>query len=506
MPLSSKHLINDSSKLLKENQIIKVRNLKVNFKVKDGLLQAVRGIDLSVYKGQIIGIVGESGSGKSVSVKSLIGFNDGANIEANNLNLSNIDILKIKKKDWCYIRGTYVSYIPQDPLMSLNPTKTIGRQVIEAIYASEKNKYKQKVYELKEKMSCGGDEGIELKRQLNEKTDKYNEILKSKKEQFDKDKRSLKESLDNNSIDQEAYKSSLKSLEEQYKESVNNATNVYNETKNTLSERIKQLSQLNKGNYEAEIQEAKNTYINNTKKDVAKKKVIEILEFIGIENAVSRLNAYPHEFSGGMRQRIVIAIAVATQPDVIIADEPTTALDVTIQAKVLSLIKKLREIYGITVIFISHNIALVANFCDYIYVMYAGKIVEQGLTEEIFTNPLHPYTWALLESIPDSSDGANQKLKPIDGTPPNLVTPPKGDAFAARNKYAIALDFEKQPPLFEVTDTHRAATWLLHPKAPKVEVPKEVQEKINKSKKAFEIYVKQKKENQTYIIPDKNSK
>lgn len=506
MPLSYKHLITDSNKLLKENQIIKVKDLKVNFKVKDGLLQAVRGIDLSVYKGQIIGIVGESGSGKSVSVKSLIGFNDGANIEAKNLNLSNIDILKIKKKDWCYIRGTYVSYIPQDPLMSLNPTKTIGRQVIEAIYVSEKNKYKQKVYELKEKMNNGGEEGIKLKKLLNEKTEKLNKTLKTKKDKFNKEKNALKENLKNNKIDDQTYRSSLETIESEYMNSVSQETNAFNEFKNEINNRIKELVSSNKDQYVSEILEAKNTYKNNTKKDVAKKKVIEILEFIGIENAVSRLNAYPHEFSGGMRQRIVIAIAVATRPDVIIADEPTTALDVTIQAKVLSLIKKLREIYGITVIFISHNIALVANFCDYIYVMYAGKIVEQGLTEEIFTNPLHPYTWALLESIPDSSDGANQKLKPIDGTPPNLVTPPKGDAFAARNKYAIALDFEKQPPLFEITSTHRAATWLLHPKAPKIDVPKEVQNKINKSKKAFEIYVKQKKESQNNIIPNKENK
>lgn len=406
MALTSKHLIDDNSKLLKENQIIKIRNLKVNFKVKDGLLQAVRGVDITVYKGQIIGIVGESGSGKSVCVKSLIGFNDGSKTEAKNLNLSNIDILKIKKRNWANVRGTYVTYIPQDPLMSLNPTKTIGKQVLEAVYVSEKNRYKQNKYDLKQNLKSG-------------------------------------------KISQE--------------------------------------------DFNLEISKLTNEYKFNTKKENAIKKVIEILEFIGIENAESRLSAYPHEFSGGMRQRIVIAIAVATRPDVIIADEPTTALDVTIQAKVLNLIKKLRDVYNITVIFISHNIALVANFCDYIYVMYAGKIVEQGLTEELFINPLHPYTWALLASIPDSNVD-NQKLEPIAGTPPNLVTPPKGDAFAARNKYAIKLDFEKQPPLFEVTKTHRAATWLLHPKAPKIELPKEVREKIKNSKEAFEIYIKQKNE------------
>lgn len=442
MPLSVKHYIDDEKKLLSENQIIKVRKLKVNFKVKDGLMQAVRSVDLTVYKGQIIGIVGESGSGKSVCVKSLIGFNDGATTEAENLNLANIDLLKVKKNSWSFVRGTYVSYIPQDPLMSLNPTKTIGKQVIEAIYVSEKNRCEQRKYDLS----------------MN---------FESLKKNFLSEKKNLENLLKNNQIDQQSYETKIKEIDSK----LINETNVYN----------------------SKVSEVDKEYTTNTKPFNAKNKVIEILEFIGIENAASRLNAYPHEFSGGMRQRIVIAISVATRPDVIIADEPTTALDVTIQAKVLSLIKQLRDVYGITVIFISHNIALVANFCDYVYVMYAGKIVEQGLTEELFTNPMHPYTWALLASIPEGNSD-KEKLEPIAGTPPNLITPPKGDAFAARNKYAIALDFEKQPPLFKITETHKAATWLLHPKAPKIEIPKEVQAKIKESRKSFQIYAKQKKE------------
>lgn len=432
MPLLDKHYVHDKDKLLSENQIIKVRNLRVNFKVKDGLMQAVRNVDLTVYKGQIIGIVGESGCGKSVCVKSLIGFNDGAITEADNLNLANIDLLKIQKNNWAYVRGNYVSYIPQDPLMSLNPTKTIGKQVIEAIYVSEKNRYEQRKQNLASNFE-------KVKNDILEK--KKNSLLRTEKKLAEFDRK----------IAEEAEK------------------------------------------YNTKISEISKEYSHNTKPANAKAKVIEILEFIGIENAASRLNAYPHEFSGGMRQRIVIAISVATRPDVIIADEPTTALDVTIQAKVLSLIKQLRDVYGITVIFISHNIALVANFCDYVYVMYAGKIVEQGLTKELFTDPKHPYTWALLASIPEGSS-ENEKLEPIAGTPPNLVTPPKGDAFAARNKYAIALDFEKQPPLFKITNTHKAATWLLHPKAPKIEVPKEVQEKIKQVKKSFQIHAKQKEE------------
>lgn len=393
MALKNNVFIVDENRILKENEILRVRNLKVNFKIKDGILQAVRGVSLTVRKGQIVGIVGESGSGKSVCVKSLIGFNDGSKTTADLLNLSNVDILKIKKRSWAYIRGSYVSYIPQDPLMSLNPTKRIGDQVAEAIVISEKRKYIQAKQNLKKQKNNQSSEAL------------------------------------------------------------------FNLTKN---------------------------YKNNTKRSNINKKVIEILEFIGIENVKKRLKSYPHEFSGGMRQRIAIAIAVATRPDLIIADEPTTALDVTIQAKVLNLIKKLRDEFNITIIFISHNIALVANFCDYVYVMYAGKIVEQGLTEELFLDPKHPYTWALISSIPDEEDKGG-KLSSIPGTPPNLISPPKGDAFAPRNKYAVKIDFEHQPPLFEISKTHKAATWLLHPQAPAHDIPDEVKAKINASRKSFEI-------------------
>lgn len=188
-----------------------------------------------------------------------------------------------------------------------------------------------------------------------------------------------------------------------------------------------------------------------------------------------------------MRQRIVIAMAIVSEPDLIIADEPTTALDVTIQAKVLDLIKKLRNELNITIILISHNIGLVSNFCDFIYVMYAGKIVEQGLVKEIFTNPRHPYTWALISSIPDSK--SSNELESIPGTPPNLIIPPIGDAFAARNKYALKIDFEQQPPMFQVgnSESHKAATWLLHESSPMKNIPDDILNKIAFAKKSIEI-------------------
>ena len=375
----------DQKICLKASEVLKVRNLYVKFKVKNGFIHAVRGISLTIKQGQIVGIVGESGSGKSAISKSFIGFNDNAVIDANLLNLCNTNLLKLKKHQWKYIR-TYIGYIPQDPFSSLNPTKKIGKQISEAIIVSEKRRYQQK----------------------------RRKILDSKL------KKSEKKTLLNN-------------LRKKYRAEIN-------------------------------------------RKNVTKK-IIDILSFINIENAQNWIHSFPHEISGGMRQRIVIAIAIAARPKLIIADEPTTALDVTVQAKVLDLIKKVRDTYNIAVIFISHNISLVANFCDYVYVMYAGKIVEQGTIKDVLTDPRHPYTWALIGAIPENID-EKETLEYIPGTPLNLLTPPIGDAFAARNKYALKIDFEKEPPLFTISKTHKAATWLLNEFAPKIPVPEITMKKI----------------------------
>lgn len=379
--LSKKEFISDPNKILKDDEVLRIKDLNVSFKTKSGLLRAVRGVNLIVKKAQIVGLVGESGSGKSVCVKSIIGFNDGSVTTADNINLMNIDLSMVKKHKWIYIRGTKVAYIPQDPLMSLNPTKRISAQLIEAIKVSEYREYQWKLHNLKNS---------------------------------------------NNATPEE-----FKKIKQEYKE--------------------------------------------KTKQKVMYTRMIELLDFIGIVNPEEKVKAYPHEFSGGMRQRIAIAMAVATKPDLIIADEPTTALDVTIQAKVLDLIKKLRDQMNVSIIFISHNIALVANFCDYIYVVYAGKVIEKGTRKDIFTNPSHPYTWALISSIPDPN--SKEDLISISGTPPNMLSPPRGDAFAPRNKYAMKIDFELEPPLFKISDTHYAATWLLSPDAPKIDIPKDVREK-----------------------------
>ena len=219
-------------------------------------------------------------------------------------------------------------------------------------------------------------------------------------------------------------------------------------------------------------------------KRIAKAKAIKLLEEVGIPEPTTRFKQYPFEFSGGMRQRIVIAIALSANPDILICDEPTTALDVTIQAQILELINRIKKERNLSVIFITHNMGVVANMADRIAVMYAGKIIEYGSAEEIFYEPAHPYTWALLSSMPDLH--TTEKLESIPGTPPNMIYPPKGDAFAARNKYALEIDFELEPPLFEVTPTHYAATWLLHPNAPKVEMPQLIKSRIERLKKERE--------------------
>ncbi|MBR2664179.1 MAG: ABC transporter ATP-binding protein [Clostridia bacterium] len=222
-------------------------------------------------------------------------------------------------------------------------------------------------------------------------------------------------------------------------------------------------------------------YAYKMSNSMAKHRAIELMKEVGIPEPQRRYSQYPFEFSGGMRQRIVIAIALSANPDILICDEPTTALDVTIQAQILDLINRLKKERNLSVIFITHDLGVVANMADRIAIMYAGKIVEYGTADEVFYDPRHPYTWALLASMPDLE--TKEKLEAIPGTPPNMILPPKGDAFAARNHYAMAIDLEEQPPMFQITETHQAATWLLHPNAPKVQPPAIVTERIERMRR-----------------------
>lgn len=333
-----------------ENIILSVKDLVVKFRLRGRVLTAIREASLDLYEGESLAIVGESGSGKSVFTKTFMGLLDGNGwVDSGSIMYKGNDLAKFnKEKEWLNIRGKEIAMVFQEPMTSLNPLKTIGKQVREAVELHQKLK---------------GDE--------------------------------------------------------------------------------------------------------------AKNVVIEILKDVGIPQPERRYNQYPHEFSGGMRQRVVIAIAIACRPKILICDEPTTALDVTIQAQILQLLKDLKKKYQLTTIYITHDLGVVANVADRIAVMYAGDIIEIGKCEEVFYNAQHPYTWALLSSLPQLGI-KGEPLYSIKGTPPNLFYEVKGDAFAPRNQRALKIDFVERPPYFQVSPTHKAKTWYLDPRAPKVEPPESI--------------------------------
>ena len=268
-------------------------------------------------------------------------------------------------------------------------------------------------------------------------------------------------------------------------EIVSTSETVANEVKALLDACIAHLEELIASPYDAEKEvnylvdafaKVKEDSLSQISGHEAKVRAISLLNEVGIPQPEKRFKQYPFELSGGMRQRIVIAIALASNPEILICDEPTTALDVTIQAQILELIKKIKEERNLSVIFITHNLGVVANVADDIAVMYAGKIVEYAEANNLFYDPRHPYTWALLASMPDLN--TKERLHPIKGTPPNMILPPKGDAFAARNEFALNIDFEEEPPMFKVGENHYVASWLVAPNAPKVKLPKIVTERI----------------------------
>ena len=317
------------------------------------------------------------------------------------------------------------------------------------------------------------------------------EILKEAEEKKAANKEELvkvKANFDKRIAEAKATKNAnSKELKAKYKPIIAEAKAKYLAKNKEANAKIAEVKKQYRAEYEADLKNgvdkktAKNKYVSKIKitKAEAKQRALKVMEEVGIPFPERRFRQYPFEFSGGMRQRIVIAIALTANPDILICDEPTTALDVTIQAQILELINRLKAERNISVIFITHDLGVVANMADRVAVMYAGKIVEYGKEEEIFYDPKHPYTWALLSSIPDVD--SKERLEAIPGTPPNLVFPPKGDAFALRSKYAMKIDFKKEPPYFKVSDTHYAATWLLDPRAPKVEMPAIVKTRIEAS-------------------------
>lgn len=347
---------------MEKEKILDIRDLSISFQTSAGEVRAIRGVDLTLYKGETLAIVGESGSGKSVTVKAVMGILSGnETINSGTIMFSHTDetgvvtedLLKLKKKEMRRrINGRHIAMVFQDPMTSLNPTMSVGAQIMEGMI-----------------------------------------------------------------------------------------------------------------------------YHFNTPRKEAHEKAVNLLKLVGISDPEKRMKNYPHQLSGGMRQRVVIAIALACDPELLICDEPTTALDVTIQAKILELIKDIQKKTGISVIYITHDLGVVAKVADDVAVMYAGKIIERGTTEEIFYDPRHPYTWGLLSAMPDL-EVRDDVLYTIPGSPPNLLKKVEGDAFAPRNIYALNIDFKKEPPMFKVSDTHYAATWLLHEAAPKVEMPAQLKTRI----------------------------
>ncbi len=352
----------------KKDEILRVRNLDISFETTAGVVNAVRGVNLTVNRGETVAIVGESGSGKSVSAKAIMGIlAKNGKIEGGKITFSYYrtpeervtrEILDMKKEEIrSHINGKRIAMVFQDPMTSLNPLMPVGKQIMEGmIWHYHKSK-------------------------------------------------------------EEAYE-----------------------------------------------------------------KALELMKLVGITDAEKRIKNYPHQLSGGMRQRIVIAIALACDPELLICDEPTTALDVTIQSKILELIQEIQKKRQLSVIYITHDLGVVAKVADYVNVMYAGKIVESGTVEDIFYDPRHPYTWGLLSAMPDLGTD-DDRLYTIPGSPPNLLHKVTGDAFAPRNKYALKIDSRLEPPMFKISGTHSAATWLLHPRAPKVEMPPELKERIERMKK-----------------------
>ncbi len=466
---------------------LSVKDLSISFKTPQGPVRAVRDINFDLYQKETLAIVGESGSGKSVTSRSIMGILAGnATIDSGSIIYEDEDLTKIREEDFHKLRGNKLGMIFQDPLSSLNPIMKIGKQITEGMIVNGKhlkNKVKAKSHPERRKY-------LNLRDELAKEKESLKSALADLKESGDGDASALKSASAAKQATlkkqvaeaKAAYQAAKKAAQKEVDQEWAAKKAEYAEKIASVKAKMSSASSEEKKGYRAEISDLKEElarYKQVTQKE-ARERALEVMREVGIPEPEKRLKQYPFQFSGGMRQRIVIAIALTANPDLLICDEPTTALDVTIQAQILELINRLKEERDLTVIFITHDLGVVANMADRVAVMYAGKIVEIGTSEEIFYDPKHPYTWALLSSMPDLS--SRDRLFSIPGTPPNMLYPPKGDAFADRNEYAMAIDFEEQPPYFKVSDTHYAATWLLHKDAPKVKPPQVIQDRIKAMK------------------------
>ena len=485
-----------------KDKVLSVNNLVINFKTDNGILKAVRDVSFDLYQGETLCIVGESGSGKSVTSKAIMGIlANNSIIAGGNIIYRGENLLEVAEEEFYKIRGHKIGMIFQDPLSSLNPIVKIGKQITEAtlinsdklklmyndLISEDMIRYKNTLARMNIAIDTERKQLDQLETEI--RTKDYEDaaakaadkaLLKQRKAEF---KNFVKKTKSEYMTEADALKKVLAETEKNAKKQVKEyKAQVTAEHKEALAALKKELAAASGEQDKAAVREkiaAENeAFTGKLKitKEEAKRRALEIMREVGIPEPEKRYKQYPFEFSGGMRQRIVIAIALTASPEILICDEPTTALDVTIQAQILELINKIKKERNLSCIFITHDLGVVANMADRVAVMYAGKIVEYGTADEIFYDPRHPYTWALLSSIPDVD--SKEKLEAIPGTPPNMIYPPKGDAFAARSKYAMNIDFREQPDYYKISDTHYAATWLLYPRAPKVEMPKIVSERI----------------------------
>ncbi len=463
-----------------KEKVLSVRNLSISFHSDEGKVQAVRGVSFDLYKGETLCIVGESGSGKSVTNKTIMGIlPKNARIESGSVIYEGEDLTKIAEDEFHKIRGTKIGMIFQDPLSSLNPIMKIGKQITEVMIANGNHLKKEyDDYISKEFITYKNDQRLlslakEKVKHLKKAKASKEEIEKAK-EEYSKKKAEFKGILAKDRSLLNAKKGEAKKIVKAHKKEI--FTHHIENVKAIKINPIKNFAEF----YKEFIKEHRR-YLSEcriTHKE-AKKRALQIMAEVGIPQPERRFNQYPFEFSGGMRQRIVIAIALTANPDVLICDEPTTALDVTIQAQILELINRLKKARNMSIIFITHDLGVVANMADRVAVMYAGKIVEYGTANDVFYSPAHPYTWALLSSIPDID--SKERLEAIPGTPPNMLHPPVGDAFAFRSKYAMGIDFRKEPPMYALSSTHYASSWLLDERAPEATMPKIVSERIRNS-------------------------
>ncbi|TVP96206.1 MAG: ATP-binding cassette domain-containing protein [Acholeplasmatales bacterium] len=483
---------------MRDNKRLIVEDLTISFRTNQGLVRAVRGVSFDLTEGETLAIVGESGSGKSVTSRAIMGILAGnAIIDKGQILYEDQDLTKISEENFHKIRGDKIGMIFQDPMSSLNPIMRIGKQITEGMLINGKRlkrRYNALIHRSKMVVANAKAEKKRLRKiywydwRLLRRTGKIN--VEDHLEEVDDKKKALSElrkqykqaKAAQNTIIKEGKpaliakkKEAKATVKKEWKEARGKHLQIIKDVKAKLASAS---SEEQKKVYKQELAEQKENLrrIKRVTKKEAVGRALKVMDEVGIPEPKKRLKQYPFQFSGGMRQRIVIAIALTADPDILICDEPTTALDVTIQAQILELINKLKEERSLTVIFITHDLGVVANMADRVAVMYAGKIVEIGQAEEIFYNPKHPYTWALLSSVPDLK--TDERLVSIPGTPPNMLFPPQGDAFADRSRYAMKIDFELEPPMFKLSDTHYAATWLLHKNAPKVEMPEIIQRRI----------------------------